>query len=107
MTAPPEAMPPVPTVYVSTSVLFVVPAVAEVGPIEALPEPSALFDTATVLDGVVARVVTVPPETVFCWLSVGLCTGSCGPSLRTRGQTEPLKKKRWRLPSTSGVTVAG
>ena len=65
MTAPPEAMPPVPTVYVSTSVLFVVPAVAEVGLIEALPEPSAPFDTATVLDGVVARVVTVPPLVDF------------------------------------------
>src|SRR5579862_5020522 len=41
VTWPPAATPPVGAVYVSVSVLFVEPAVAVVGAIEAVPDPSA------------------------------------------------------------------
>src|SRR5436305_801534 len=56
-------MPPVATVYVSVSVLVVVPARVEVGLIEAVPDPSALLLTLTL--GELLIDVRVPPLVDF------------------------------------------
>src|SRR5436190_1106258 len=62
-TAPAFVPPAAVSVYVNVSVLFDVPATAEVGAIDAVPVPSAAFVTFT--DGELPIAVNVPAEVDF------------------------------------------
>src|SRR5438477_325677 len=62
-TAPAFVPPATVSVYVNVSVLFEVPATAEVGAITAVPDPSAAFVTFT--DGELPIAVNVPPDVDF------------------------------------------
>ena len=73
-TAPAFVPPAAVSVYVNVSVLFEVPAAAEVGAIDAVPVPSAAFVTFT--DGELPIAVNVPALVDF-WRTLQVAEPDC------------------------------